>query len=99
MDTLDTLTAAGLTIKLSPHYTDPQLLVSPKSAVTPEIRRTITTHRESLIDVLYSRMVDATWPEIDKESLDKLQAKWDSIKKEQQDHGEYGFYEVGSSDT
>lgn len=76
MSVLAVLEGAGLTVRLSQAYVDPQLLVSPRGAVTPALRAIILSHREELVDELYGREMDVIWPPVDQESLDKLSSRW-----------------------
>lgn len=58
---LTRLTASGLSATLAGFY-DPTLLVSPRSALTPELRALVAAHRDGLVDLLYAARADAEWP-------------------------------------
>lgn len=62
-EVLSALTAAGLTATLSGFY-DPALLVSPRSALTPELRALVAAHRDALVGVLYAAWADGEWPPV-----------------------------------
>lgn len=60
-EVLSALSAAGLTATLS-GFADPALLVSPRSALTPELRTIVAAHRDGIVDLLYGARADAEWP-------------------------------------
>lgn len=62
-EVLSHLNSAGLTCTLS-GFADPALLVSPRSALTPELRALVAAHRDELVDVLYAARADAEWPPV-----------------------------------